>query len=338
MLGPKLLDELSGIHAQFLDGALVQLIEPHLLLRAHHLVTVRFVREPAVLARQLLDVGAHLGESRRALRTPGLDVGPRVVRHGHRLVDHRKRRRDSCHHFARGLGLLLPALSGLLGARPRVALGRNGPLEAFGTSGERTRSFLRRAQGEPRLGLLGAGDLRGLRVLVALDLSRLGVRLSLLRLRLRGPQTLDEPRKLGLIGLDSSARRGHLALEALGVGSGRTRGGRQVAQLLGNRRHPRVGLVEACKRRLVRRRRELLLLGSAAERELLLLRLVRRRVTLVASIVERRLEVHDAWRVSRSARCVARAEQVSPAGHRHHVVMCRDERPRGRQVLDHDDP
>ena len=76
-------DQPVGVHAELLERTLLELLDPHLLLGARHLVAVHGVDQLVVLAPQVTQRGAGCQQLLLALLSRLLDRGARVGRLHH---------------------------------------------------------------------------------------------------------------------------------------------------------------------------------------------------------------------------------------------------------------
>ena len=137
----------------------------------------------------------------------------------------------------------LPARGGPLAGSE---LGAGGGLQGVGAPGHRPGALLPRAQGEAQLGLGGPGGRRGLREPVALVGGRLllaGLGAGVVEALLQGGQLLAVADQGAFGGVDG-------LLGALGLAAGGPDRGAELAEPLGHRRHPGVGLVQPFERAL----------------------------------------------------------------------------------------
>ena len=244
----ELLGEHLGVDAELLDGLGLQLLDARHLLGPGHLVAVGGVGEVAqlVLHRDQLGAQGHGGLlALEAVGLGGVAQGGGAGQGGGHPLDGVGR--GGVH--GRGDGGLptaaLPALAQPL-ARGQLVAGR--ALERVGPALQGAGPLLAGAQGEPQLGLGGAGAARGELEPVALVGGRV---VGLLGGRGLGPGEAGlELVELGAVALEGEPRLGDGALGAVGLGRRGAHGGTEATEPLGDGRHPGVGLVQRLERRL----------------------------------------------------------------------------------------
>ena len=202
----ELLDEHLGVDAELLDGLGLQLLDPRHLAGPGHLVAVGGVGEVAQLVLDADQLGAQGDAGLLALEAVGLGGVAQRGRAG-------QGGGDALDGVGRGLvhggghgGLAAAALPALAQPLAGGQLVAGGALERVGPALERAGALLAGAQGQPQLGLGGAGPARGQLEPVALVGG--GVLALLGRRGLGLGQPRRQPLELGAVALEREARLG----------------------------------------------------------------------------------------------------------------------------------
>ena len=216
------------------------------LAGARHLVAVGGVGEVAQLVLDADQLGAQGDAGLLALEAVGLGGVAQRGRAGQRGGDALDGVGGGLVHGGGDGGLAAAALAPLAQPLAGGQLVAGGALERVGAALERAGALLAGAQGEPQLGLGGAGPAGGQLEPVAL------VGGGVLALLGGGGLGLGQPRRealeLGAVALERDARLGDGPLGAVGLGGRLAHRGTQAAELLGDGGHPGVGLVQRLQR------------------------------------------------------------------------------------------
>ena len=314
----ELLDERDRVHGELVECLGVQRLDPQPLLGAGHLVPMDRVGELAQLVLVHGDLTAHghqrgVTEVSSLFRGLALAFGPLGgLAHPTCAV-----LRTDAH---RGCDLRLPApafaTDGL--TLTRGELGRCRSLEGIGTFVQRPCPLLLGAQHEPGLGLPCA-RLAGQRFALV---AQLGRRLALIGVV--GARRLKSCRQRGVgspVDLESGLHRGHGLVGAVGLRMRRPDDGPELTELLGHRRHARVGVVQPLQR-LVNA------CGGCGDPfpqpgrlEASLLHATARVGSALARLVQRPLDLDEAGRARAAPAHGARSEDIPCHGHGGEVGM-----------------
>ena len=157
---PVVGDQPVGVEAELVERPLLELLDPHPLLGAGHLVAVHGVDQLVEVAAQVAHLLARLAQLLLAPGPPLLDARAFGSGQGHGLLEPRQHPRGAA---ADGLAHA-PLVEQLLAAgdrcRPSLALGPGGPEQRVGAAVQGAGPLLGRAQGEPRVHLGGPRDAR----------------------------------------------------------------------------------------------------------------------------------------------------------------------------------
>ncbi len=302
------------------------------MLGPGHLVAVHDVDELLELCTELAQPPPK-GEQLALACGPGdLGLGALVGRLGQRDREPPEAVLGAGEHGRGDDGLALAAVAALDRPPACLALVAGGPLEAVGSARERTLTLLAGAHAQPGIDLDLPGSHGGLGQPVALG----GVGVVVARLGLSGLQPrLEAGERCGVV--VAGPRRGRDGgRQPVGLGRGRPGGRAELAELLGDRRHPGVAVVQPLERCLDHRRGLRLLARGGLELEPHPLRGVGGLGEASAGLVDGSLDLEQARSARRPADGQAPAEHVAVAGDRDEGVVAPDERPRTLEVVDDD--
>ena len=138
-----------GVEAELLERALLELLDPHPLLGAGHLVAVHGVDQLVVLAGQVAQPGPDVEQVALASLPGLLDGAASLGGALHRHLEPLERVADRDPHGLGGPALAEQALAALGGAGPGLALGPGGAHQRVGAAVQRAGALLGGAQGQP---------------------------------------------------------------------------------------------------------------------------------------------------------------------------------------------
>ena len=160
LVGPVVGDQAVGVEAELVERTLLELLDPHPLLGAGHLVAVHGVDQLVEVAPQVAHPLARLAELLLAAGAPLLHAGPLGRGQGHGLLEPGQHESGAAADGLTDAALVEQLLAASDRGCAGLALGPGGTEQRVGAAVQRAGPFLGGAQGQPGIHLAGPRDAR----------------------------------------------------------------------------------------------------------------------------------------------------------------------------------